>query len=588
MNTPNIILVLVDDMGWRDLGIYGSPFYETPNIDALARDGMRFTDAYASCPVCSPTRASILTGKYPARVGITNYIPGTESGKLAPPPYLHHLPLEETTIASALKQAGYRTYHVGKWHLGDEPYWPEHHGFDVNIGGCSWGHPKNGYFSPYGNPRLDDGPDGEYLTDRLTDEAIALLERNGDAPFFLHMSHHAVHTPIQVPSSYKQKYQEKAKRLGLDTIAPFEDGEHFPTMEKRQQRVRRRVLQSDPAYAGMIENLDENVGRLLAAVTRLGLDGNTVVFFYSDNGGLATAESSPTCNAPLSEGKGWMYEGGTRVDLIARWPGTIPSGTTCAVPVTSTDFYPTMLAIAGLPPAPEQHVDGTSILPLLRGGDAIDREAIYWHYPHYGNQGGTPGSSVRAGDHKLIEFFEDGRLELYNLRDDIEERHDLAATLPGVRDRLHAMLRAWREEAGARLPAPNPEHPYYTYDRYIRHEGPLDCPAGGPVSMRIPLARNNPQLEHVPVADLLDGYTGKILTLIMGNITRAGTFDYQDEDNLAFTDTHEEKVIDMASLIREAGLAGKRVTLRAYHVPATGAGPASPVIELRAAGGEHP
>lgn len=457
MTKPNILLILLDDFGWKDLGCYGSAFYETPRLDRLAQEGMRFTDAYASCPVCSPTRASIMTGKYPARLGLTNFIGGNAKGKLLDAPYVRQLELSEKTIARALQGAGYRTYHVGKWHLGGAPYWPERHGFDVNVAGCDWGAPRT-YFSPYGIPRLPDGPKGEYLTDRLTDEAVRLIEGNGNRPFFMYFAHYAVHIPIQVPQRYIPHYQDKAKTLGLDRVKTFEEGEHFPCEHKKDKRVTRRLVQSDPAYAGMVQNLDENTGRLLDAVERAGLADNTVVLFTSDNGGLATAEGSPTCNAPLAEGKGWMYEGGTREPLLVKWPGVTQPGSVCDVPVTSTDFYPTLLEMAGLDPMPEQHVDGVSMARLLRGGGTLEREAIFWHYPHYGNQGGTPGSSVRCGDYKLIEFFEDGRTELYNLRRDVSEEHNLAEAEPDVTKRLKAMLAEWREQVEARIPGRNPDY----------------------------------------------------------------------------------------------------------------------------------
>ena len=572
MQRPNLILILVDDLGWKDTSAYGSTFYETPNIDRLAREGMRFTDAYAASPVCSPTRASIMTGRYPATVGITNYIPGTEKGKLLPAPYLHYLPREVRTVARALKEGGYHTFHVGKWHLGDEPSWPEHHGFDVNVGGCDWGVPKHGYFSPYGNPRLEDGPPGEYLTDRLTSEAIELLERCNDAPFFLHLSHYAVHVPVQAPLHLVEKYTEKARQAGLDAVNPFREGEHFPTEDKRLRRVCRRVLQSDPAYAAMIENLDWNVGRIIATLERLGIASNTFVFFYSDNGGLATAESSPTCNAPLAEGKGWMYEGGVREPLVAWCPGTVAPGTTCAVPVTSPDFYPTMLDIAGLPPEPGQHVDGTSFFPLLRGERKIDREAIFWHYPHYGNQGGTPGSSVRAGPFKLIEFFEDNRLELYNLDNDIGEREDLSADLTATRDKLYAMLRDWRASVNARIPVPNPEYPFYTFDAYSRHEGPLTRPPGEPLSMSISFSAANPQLYTVPLADLLDGFTGRLVFLVVEGDALAGTIEDDGAGTLSFHDTIVESTRMLDALLDAAGLVGVRVRLRTWNSPDDGHG----------------
>ncbi|MFQ6039548.1 MAG: sulfatase [Candidatus Poribacteria bacterium] len=457
MTKPNFIFILIDDLGWKDLSCYGSTFYETPNLDRLAEQGMRFTNAYASCPVCSPTRASILTGRYPATLGLTNYIAGKARGKLIGAPYIDHLPLEQKTIAGALKDAGYRAYHVGKWHLGGEPYWPEKHGFEVNIGGCHWGMPRS-YFSPYNMPNLEDGPEGEYLTDRLTDEAIRLIENNDGEPFFMYLSHYAVHIPIQVPKRYIEKYERKSKELGLDQQKTFEEGDFFPCEHKKDRRIIRRLLQSDPTYAGMVENLDENIGRVIEAVDQAGLTENTVIIFTSDNGGLATAEGSPTCNAPLSEGKGWMYEGGTREPLIIKWPGVIQPGSLCDVPVTSPDFYPTLLEMAGLELMPQQHCDGVSFLSLLQGGNTLSREAIFWHYPHYGNQGGTPGSSVRCGDYKLIEFFEDGRVELYNLREDVSEEHDIAKDRPDITKRLKGMLDDWRKKVEAKIPEPNPDY----------------------------------------------------------------------------------------------------------------------------------
>ncbi|MFP4056506.1 MAG: sulfatase [Candidatus Brocadiia bacterium] len=457
MDKPNIIFILADDLGWVDLGCMGSSFYETPHLDRLAGEGLRFTDAYASCPVCSPTRASVMTGKYPATVQITNFIPGAARGKLLSAPYLHYLPLEEKTLARALREGGYRTWHVGKWHLGEEPYWPQHHGFDVNVGGWTAGMPRS-YFSPYQNPMLPDGPEGEYLPDRLADEAIRLIERNDGTPFFLNLCPYLVHIPIQGKPRMVEKYRAKAAALGLDRREALRPGEPFPCEHKSDKRVTRRLFQSDPGYAAMVQSLDENIGRLLAALEAQGLADNTVVFFTSDNGGVSTSEGSPTTNAPLAEGKGWMYEGGTREPLLVRWPGVTRPDSLCSVPVTSTDFYPTILEMAGLEPIPEQHCDGASIVPLLRGEPRLEREAIYWHYPHYSNQGGTPGCSIRTGDWKLIEFFEDRHVELYNLRQDVAEDHDLAAEEPERTRELQARLHEWLQRAGARIPEPNPDY----------------------------------------------------------------------------------------------------------------------------------
>ncbi len=458
MSQPNVILILMDDLGWRDLSCYGSSFYETPNLDRLAAEGMRFTDAYASCPVCSPTRASVLTGKYPATVGITNWIAGNPWGKLMGVPYLHALPKSEVTIAEAMKQGGYRTFHVGKWHLGPEGNWPKDFGFDVNVAGCHWGHPHHGYFSPWGIATLPDGPKGEYLTDCITDEAVKLVKQESDRPFYMYLAHYAVHTPIQAPPELVKKYEEKARRLGLDKVKTHELGGYFPCLHKKDLRIENRLVQSDPVYAAMMENLDTNIGKLLNALEVAGKKDNTIVIFTSDNGGVAMSEGSPTCNLPLATGKGWTYDGGVREPLLVRWPGKIKPGSTCSVPVTSTDFYPTLLAAAGLPARPRQHVDGVSILPLLQGKAELDREAIYWHYPHYSNQGNTPSCAMRAGDWKLIEFFETGKIELYNLRDDVGEATDLAGQMPDRVRTMHAKLVAWRKSVEAKIPQPNPDY----------------------------------------------------------------------------------------------------------------------------------
>ncbi|MFE5318335.1 sulfatase [Paenibacillus sp. NPDC056579] len=454
---PNIIFILIDDMGWTDLGCYGSTFYETPHLDALAAEGVRFTEAYAACPVCSPTRASIMTGKYPATLGVTNWIGGKAQGKLIDSPYVNHLSLEEKSIATALNEGGYRTWHVGKWHLGGREYYPDKHGFDVNIAGCDWGAPKNGYFSPYGIETLEEGPEGEYLTDRLTDEAIRLIRQNDGSPFFLNLWHYAVHTPIQAHPDLSRRFAAKAREQGLDETESVVQGELFPCEHKKHLHVQRRIVQSDPVYAAMVHNLDANVGRLLEALKETGQDENTVIIFTSDNGGLSTAEGSPTSNRPLHEGKGWMYEGGVREPFIVKWPGVNKPGTVCDIPVTSPDLYPTLLDIAGLAPLPEQHVDGCSLVPLLQGEGSLEREAIYWHYPHYGNQGGTPGSSIRMGYYKLIEFFEDGRLELYDLRNDISETHDLSSQLSERTQLMQDKLRQWRERVEAKIPQENPD-----------------------------------------------------------------------------------------------------------------------------------
>ncbi len=463
MKQPNIVFVLIDDLGWRDLACTGSPFYKTPNLDRLAKAGMTFTDAYAACPVCSPTRASLMTGKYPATVGITDWIDwGNWShplkGKLIDVPYLKQLPAKEHTLAQALREGGYATWHVGKWHLGDAGALPQERGFDVNVGGGRAGAP-GGYFAPWGVDSLasENAPEGTYLTDYLTDRAIDLIRKRDNRPFFLNLWHYAVHTPIQAKRDAIRRSEQRAHKLGLDKLNAIEEGEPFKTVNKMHLRVQRRRIQSNPVYAAMMANLDWNIGRLLKTLEDEGVADNTLIIFTSDNGGLATSEGSPTCNAPLAEGKGWMYDGGVRVPLLVRWPGRVAAGSHCETPVTSPDFYPTLLELAGLKPNPRQHRDGVSFLSLLNGEGPLERDAIFWHYPHYGNQGGTPGSSVRSGDYKLIEFFEDGRLELYNLRKDIGETNNVVKKSPAIAKRLHAQLQAWRESVEAQIPQPNPE-----------------------------------------------------------------------------------------------------------------------------------
>jgi arylsulfatase A-like enzyme len=459
---PNIVFILMDDLGWNDVSCSGSEFYETPNIDRLAAQGMRFTTAYASCPVCSPSRASCLTGRYPARVGVTNYIDWSgrnhpSKGRLVDAPYVDHLPLGECCVARPLKEAGYHTWHVGKWHLGGSDFYPERHGFDLNVGGSEAGCPHHGYFAPWQLPNLpDDVPAGTHLDDWLTDRAIELIEGNDGGPFFLNMCYYLVHTPIQDKPADVERFARKAKDLGLDQLQAIEEGEMHPTVHMRNVPVRRRLIQSDPTYAAMVWRMDENVGRLMDALDAAGVADDTIVAFTSDNGGLSTSEGSPTCNLPLIEGKGWMYEGGTREPLIVRWPRAVAAGSTSDVPVTSTDFYPTWLEVAGLPPMPAQHCDGESLVPLLTRRGGLSRDALFWHYPHYGNQGGTPGASVRAGDWKLIEFFEDARAELYNLARDPSEQHDLAGELPAKARELGERLHAWQAEVAALYPQPNP------------------------------------------------------------------------------------------------------------------------------------
>lgn len=421
---PNVVFIFLDDMGWMDLGCQGSRYYETPHIDRLAEQGMRFTNAYAACTVCSPTRASVMTGKYPARLHLTDWIGGHEHpwAKLAVPDWTKYLPHTETTVAQAFKDGGYNTFFVGKWHLGGEEYYPETHGFDVNIGGCHRGMPPT-YFSPYNIETLEDGPENEYLTDRLTDETLRLIKESRDEPFFMVLSHYAVHTPLEGKPDLVEKYARKDKQGQLSET-----------------------------YAAMVASTDQGVGRIMAELEELGLADNTIVVFFSDNGGLIKS----TNNAPLRHGKGSAYEGGHRVPLIVRWPGRVPAGSLCDTPVISNDFYPTLLEMGALPLRPEQHCDGTSLMPLLNGGGSLSRECLFWHYPHY--HFSAPYAAVRKGDYKLIEYLESGRAELYNLADDLGEEHDLATTKPGKREELRHALHAWQEEVGAQSMTPNPDY----------------------------------------------------------------------------------------------------------------------------------
>ncbi len=444
---PNVVFLLADDLGWKDLGCYGSSFYETPNLDRLAASGMRFTQAYATAPVCSPTRASIMAGKYPARMNTTDYFGGRRKKKLLPAEYIQYLPLEELTIAEALGEAGYATFFAGKWHLGrGDEFAPEAQGFDGNAGGFWRGHPPS-WLAPYKNPKLADGPEGEYLPERLTEESLRFLEEHADEPFLLYFSYYLVHTPLVTKPELKAKYEAKAAAL------PPHDGPRFVPEGEREARQ----VQDHAVYAGMVQSLDDSVGRLLDKLDELGLAEDTIVIFTSDNGGLSTSEGSPTSNVPLRAGKGWMYEGGIREPLLVRWPGVAEPGGECDVPVTATDFYPTILGMAGLPPRPEQHVDGVDLTPLLRGEAELEREELFWHYPHYGNQGGSPCGAIREGDLKLIEFYEDSRVELYDLASDLGETRDLSLRRPATAARLRARLAAWRDAVDARMPRPNPD-----------------------------------------------------------------------------------------------------------------------------------
>ncbi len=452
----NVVFFLVDDLGWTDVGCFGSSFYETPNIDRLCKSGVKFTNAYAACQVCSPSRISIMTGKYPARLDTTDYFgaPQPERAKnskwykhpLLPAKYLEELPLEETTLAEAFKSNGYKTFFAGKWHLGHSPkFWTENQGFDINQGGWSRGGPYGGkkYFSPYGNPRLSNGPDGEHLPDRLATETAKFIGENKDQPFFAYLSFYSVHTPLIGRADLIKKYKQKKKLQNLQAKWGKEGGRSV------------REVQEHAVYAAMVEAMDQAVGKVLKALEVNGLVENTVVVFTSDNGGLSTSEGHPTSNLPIRGGKGWMYEGGVRVPLIVRHPNNQKmAGKTCEDVVIGTDYYPTLLELAGLNAMPNQCLDGKSIVPSLSGKKVKERD-VYWHYPHYGNQGGSPATAIRSGKWKLIKFHGTDKLELYNLEADLEEQRELAKKNPEITRALEVKIEAWKKEVGAKMPTPN-------------------------------------------------------------------------------------------------------------------------------------
>jgi arylsulfatase A-like enzyme len=450
---PNVVFFLVDDLGWADVGAFGSTFHETPHIDRLAATGMKFTQGYAACPVCSPTRASIMTGRHPVRVDITDWIPGMPTDRAPNPRFLHiddrdNLALEEVTIAEMLKQHGYQTFFAGKWHLGDTGFLPTDQGFDINIGGFSAGSPPGGYYGPWKNPYLKQNHEGEYLTERLTAESVSFLQqRDAAKPFLLYLSYYNVHTPIQPYQKRLPHFVEKGKRTFGETTSP-------PLAERRGQS---RTRQDHAEYASMVAAVDDSVGAVLGALDELNLAENTVVIFFSDNGGLCTLRNpGPTSNLPLRSGKGWLYEGGIREPLIIRAPGVTQPGSVCEQPVISMDFFPTILELAGLPLQPALHFDGVSLLPLLKGAATIEHPPLVWHYPHYHGSTWTPGAAIRDGDWKLIEFYEFDQVELYNLRDDVGELHDLSVAQPQKTAELRSRLRAWQTAMHAKMPQPNP------------------------------------------------------------------------------------------------------------------------------------
>lgn len=430
---PNVIVILVDDWGTTDLGCYGSKLYEAPNIDRLAADGARFATGYSACTVCSPTRAALLTGKYPARLHLTDWIAGhgRPFAKLKIPDWTKFLKHEEVTLAEQFKAAGYATASIGKWHLtpalttGDEAYYPETHGFDVNVGGYHRGQPPS-YHAPYKIPTLKEGPDGEFLTDREAAEAVKFIEANRTKPFFIYLPHYAVHTPIQSKKEVADRYAAKLEK------APG-------------------LTQRNASYAALVESVDDAVGTIRAALKRNGLAEDTIIVMTGDNGGLLPI----TDNAPLRAGKGSAYEGGVRVPFIVTWPGKIAPKVVTETPAITVDIYPTVLELAGVS-RKESLMDGVSLAPLLTKGVKPDRDTVFWHYPHYHPGGATPYSAIRSGDWRLVHFYEDGRDELYDLGSDVGEKVELSAKQPEVAKRLRDRLDAWLKSVDAQFPTPNP------------------------------------------------------------------------------------------------------------------------------------
>jgi arylsulfatase A-like enzyme len=459
MKRPNIVFILADDLGWRDLGIEGGGLYESPNIDRIATEGMRFTQGYAACQVCSPSRASILTGKYTPRHGITDWI-GAKSGtawreagrlnKLLPPEYEHGLRSDELTFAEVLQRQGYKTFFAGKWHLGNEGTYPEDFGFEINKGGWRVGSPTGGYFAPYKNPKLEDGPDGESLPIRLGTETARFIEANQDQPFLAYLSFYSVHGPIQTSLARWAKYREKALAQSGSPEKRFIMDRYLPV----------RQVQDCPIYGGMIEAMDDAVGLVLGTLERLGLDDHTIVCFTSDNGGVSSGDAFATSNLPLRGGKGRQWEGGIREPFYIKMPSTIKAATMCDVPVSGIDYYPTFLELAGVPLPSEQQVDGMSLVPLLEGRSDPDLAArdLFWHYPHYGNQGGEPSSIIRRGSWKLIHYYEDGRDELYNLDADPGEQKDVHQDHAATTAQLRRRLDGWLAEVDAKRPTLDPQY----------------------------------------------------------------------------------------------------------------------------------
>ena len=470
---PNVLFILVDDLGRQDVSPYNpDTFYDTPNVQRLADTGMTFTDAYVSNPVCSPSRISFMTGQYPSRYDATNFFCGDRSAKYRGAKYNCRMPTHLTTLGEAFQEAGYGTYFAGKWHLGpDEKHWPKQRGFDVNKGGYSAGAPyyggDTGYWPPYKNPRLEDGPKGEYLPYRLAEETRTYIENHKDEPFLAYLSFYEVHNPKTAPDELIQKYKKRRKQRGLDEKKEFGTTEQVWPGHGDTRKV--RIRQGHPVYAAMVEATDRAIGRVLQKLEEEGLRDETIVVFTSDHGGLSTSEGHNTSNRPLRGGKGWMYEGGLRVPMIVSWPGEVEPGSVSKQPIMNTDFFPTLLHATGQSARPDDHIDGTSFLPVLKGAsrDEFSRgEPMYWHYPHYANQGGPPAGAIRMGPWKLVERYEDGSVELYNVRNDISESNNVADQKPKLVRRMRKNLHKWYREVDAKFlrqkgNSPTPWRPDY-------------------------------------------------------------------------------------------------------------------------------
>lgn len=456
---PNVLFILVDDLGYADLSVMGSAYYETPNIDEIAKSGAVFTNGYAACTVCSPSRASLMTGQNPARHGITQFEGARNSGqawkerkrytKLLPPEYKHHLDSGLITMPEAFKGQGYATFFAGKWHLGgkEQKSLPTDHGFDVNIGGNEAGGPKGGYFSPFENPDLPNLPEekGLNLSMKLAKKTSEFIETNKDSPFFAYLSFYAVHGGIQTTKAKWAKYRDKAEKMGIHENG-FEMERVLPA----------RKYQDNPVYAGLIEHVDEAIGTVMKTLKDLGLEENTIIVFTSDNGGVTSGDNFSTNQLTLRGGKGYQWEGGIRIPYFIHVPWMRQNGARIDVPVSGTDLYPTLMDLAGLPLQPEAHRDGVSLKPLLHGGN-IDERPLYWHYPHYGNQGGEPSSTIRKGKWKLIYYWEDLHAELYDLETDIGERDDVANDKPEIAGQMQMQLLEWLDSMNTHYAQVDPE-----------------------------------------------------------------------------------------------------------------------------------